>query len=196
MKRVVHPKISKNPTDIVGDTLYYKLSLGREKIEVTKRMAEHISGAVEELGIKYQTGFIDYKEYRAELSNIKLGLYKDIGKSNVLFENIVERTGIIDVLLHGKVEVTAKGSRSTKGIEGKLSPQQFQELQRLVRNINIISRNRLDAYNFYKDISDVFKDISNIYEKYFKHGGNLTQDEIDDLVASAKLINEMAKNYV
>lgn len=196
MARLVNPKLGENVVDVVGDTAYYRLRLGRDKFTVTKRMGEHISGYVQELNIKRQFGFMSNKEYQQAIREVKNGLYKDIGRTNVLFENIVERTGIINVLLEGKVELTATGARSFKGLEGKLSDEQYYELQKLARNINIISRDRALSVQFYKDIDKSFKDLTNTYQQFMGHGGNLTKGEIDDLINTAKLINKMAEKYV
>ena len=159
---------------------YGWLRIGNEKFLVTERMGKAVLKDIQRINMEAKMGLISKEALARKKREINEDMVRDIGKTSVLFENLTDKTGI-NALFRENVKLT-KGQRA--------------ELKRFTENIKLISENKELSSKFYKSISSQFKSVTDMYKKFLEQGYTLSTEDIDNLMASVKMINERADSWL
>lgn len=173
-------EFKKEVVDTSTGSEYDWLRSSNQQFLVTKRVGDAFKEYAQQLNMQAKMGLISKEALARKKKEITEDLIRDIGKTSVLFENITDKTGI-NALFRQNV---------------KLTKEQRKELKNFTENIKLISKNKELAHQFYKNISDQFKSVTDMYKKFLEQGYTLTEEDIDNLMASVKMINERANSWL
>ena len=138
---------------------------------------------------QYKMGEISQIEMRATKLKFASKYGLDMSRTSVFIENMFEKAGITETLLFGK--------DGGKGIVDKLSKEQLDVVKQFMNNLESIYKNPQQMQEVYHQAEQFFKDITNFYKEYLRHGQNvnaLTKEEIDNLITNMKVLNDMMTN--
>ena len=152
-------------------------------------MHDAIKKYAEFVNQQYRMGELSQTEMRATKLKFASKYGLDMSRTSVFIENMFEKAGITETLLFGK--------DGGKGIVDKLSKEQLDVVKQFMNNLESIYKNPQLMQDVYENAEVIFKDITNFYKEYLRHGQNinaLTKEEIDSLVNNMKMLNDVMRN--